>query len=277
METLRIALAQLTCEDGRMEKNLARMDQVIAEYGSYHDLIVFPETYTMGFPEREVCRSLAQPLDGPVVHHLEQKAREADILIVAGLYEREGENVYNTTVLVGPTGLLLSYRKTHLWVGEASRVEAGSSFQSCTWNGTNLGLLICYDIEFPETARAVASLGTELLIVTDGNMHPYGPVHRVALQARAQENQIFVAMANRIGDGRDGGETSQFVGGSMIVDPYGRILVEASNQQEEVISASIDLSLVQESRQHYHYLNERRLKIANLEKNSYDEKLEINR
>lgn len=275
MKTVQIALAQLVCEDGSIEKNLARMDEIIDEYGSHHDVIVFPETYIMGFPERERGRSLAQTLDGPIVKHLERKARETDTLIVSGLYERDGENVYNTSVLVGPAGLLLSYRKTHLWVGESSRVEAGNCFRSCSWEGTQLGLLICYDIEFPETARAVASLGTELLIVTDGNMAPYGPVHRVALQARAQENQIFVAMANRIGQGSDGGESSYFVGGSMIVDPFGRIMVEAGNDKEEVISAKIDLSLVQQSRQRYHYLQDRRLQFDIKEKDSSQGKFEM--
>ncbi|OLS33428.1 carbon-nitrogen hydrolase family protein [Bacillus sp. MRMR6] len=256
MGKLKVALAQLVCEDGQLEGNLRRMDQVIDEFGSSHDLILFPETYTMGFPAREVCRSLAQSLDGPVVKHLEQKAREVNTTFVTGLYERDGEHVYNTTVLVGPSGLMLSYRKTHLWVGESARVEAGNMFRSCSWRDTKLGLLICYDIEFPETARSVASLGAELLLVTDGNMHPYGPVHRIAVQARAQENQIFVAMANRVGEDD---YSNHYVGGSMIADPYGQIVLEASTDKEEVLSATIDLAMVQKSRQLYHYLNERRL------------------
>ncbi|SFJ53158.1 (R)-amidase [Halobacillus dabanensis] len=255
MEKVRIALAQLACEDGQLDDNLTRMDRIIDEHGSSHDVVVFPETYTMGFPSRDICHSLAQSLEGSVVKHLEQKAQEANTTIVTGLYEREDENVYNTTILVGPSGLILSYRKTHLWVGESVRVEAGNKFRSCSWKNTHLGLLICYDIEFPETARTVASLGAELLLVTDGNMHPYGPVHRTAIQARAQENQIFVAMANRVGDDNDG---NHYVGGSMISDPYGRIVVEASTDKEEILSSTIDLSMVDESRQHYHYLNERR-------------------
>lgn len=252
MKKVNIALAQLICEDGKVENNLARLDHVINKYGHSHDLIMFPETYIMGFPSPEVCRTLAEPLNGPLVKHLERKAREANTSIVVGLYEKEGENIYNTTVLVGPTGLLLSYRKTHLWVGEEEAVKAGNCFRSCSWQDTKIGLLICYDIEYPETARAVASMGTELLLVTDGNWD--GPVHRVAIQARAQENQMFVALANRLGQL---GETT-FCGESVVVDPYGRIIAEAG-REEEVLSASIDLSLVQESRQHYHYLKERRV------------------
>lgn len=252
MKKVNIALAQLICEDGKVENNLTRLDQVVTKFGNSHDLILFPETFIMGFPSPEVCRTLAEPLNGPIVKHLERQARESNTSIVVGLYEKEGENIYNTTVLVGPTGLLLSYRKTHLWVGESASVKAGDCFRSCSWQGTNIGLLICYDIEFPETARAVASMGTELLLVTDGNWD--GPVHRVAIQARAQENQMFVAMANRLGQL---GETT-FCGESVVVDPYGRIIAEAG-REEEVLSATIDLSLVQESRQQYHCLKERRV------------------
>lgn len=256
MKKVNIALAQLICEEGGIENNLARLDNVVRKYGHSHDLILFPETFIMGFPSPEVCRTLAEPLTGPIIKNLERLAREANTSIVVGLYEKEGENVYNTTVLVSPKGLLLSYRKTHLWVGESARVQPGDCFRSCNWQGTKIGLLICYDVEYPETARAVASMGTELLLLTNGNMAPYGPVHRVAIQARAQENQMFVAMANRVGQA---GET-MYVGESVIVDPYGRIVAEAGCD-EEIVSASIDLSLVQESRKKYHYLKERQVQI----------------
>lgn len=95
-------------------------------------------------------------------------------------------------------------------------------------------------------------MGTELLVLTDGNWD--GPVHRLAIKARAQENQMFVAMANRVGQL----EETAFCGESVVVDPYGRVIAEAG-REEEVLSASIDLSLVQESRQQYHYLKERRV------------------
>ncbi|WP_240689041.1 carbon-nitrogen hydrolase family protein [Ammoniphilus sp. YIM 78166] len=249
---VRIALAQLICEDGKVEHNLACLDQVVNNYGHSHDFIIFPETFITGFLSPEVARTLAEPLNGPIIKHLERQAKEANTSIVVGFYEKEGENTYNTTVLVGPTGLLLSYRKTHLWVGESEVVHAGNCFRSCSWEDTKIGLLICYDIEFPETARAVASMGTELLFVTDGNWD--GPVHRVAIQARAQENQMFVALVNRIGQ-LDG---TTFCGESVVVDPYGRIIAEAG-REEEVLSVSLDLSLVQESRQQYHYLRARRV------------------
>lgn len=250
MTQVRIALAQLNCEDGEVANNLARLEQVVHRYGRFHDLILFPETFLGGFPSSDVCRALAEPLNGPNVKRLEELAKEADTSIAVGLYEKDGENVYNTTVLVGPAGLVLSYRKTHLWVGES--VKPGYRFRSRNWQGTRIGLLICYDIEFPETARAIAGMGAELLLVTDGNWD--GPVHRVAVQARAQENQIFVALTNRVGQWKD----TTFCGGSIVVDPYGRVIAEAG-EGEEVLSATIDMKLVQDSRRQYHYLKERRV------------------
>ncbi len=254
MSKINIALAQLACEDGQVEKNLQVMDKVIKEYGNTHEIILFPETYTIGFPSREVARKLAEPLNGPIMKHIERQAREANTSIVVGLYERDGDNVYNTSVLVSPKGLQLSYRKTHLFMEEAEKLEKGNYFRSCQWGDTRVGLLICYDCEFPETARSVAGLGTELILLTNGNMEPYGPVHRIAIQARALENQVFMAMANRVGVGGK----YNFVGESIIVNPYGEIVVAAGND-EEVISAKIDTSIVQESRKDYYYLNERRL------------------
>ncbi len=259
MAEINVALAQLTCEDGLVEKNLQCLDETVKHYGDSHDLILFPEAYIMGFPPREIIQAIAQPLNGSIVKHLEHQAREANTAICVGLYERDGEKIYNTTVLVDKSGLLLSYRKTHLWVGEFNYVDSGNCFRSCNWRETHIGLLICYDVEFPETARALAGNGAELLLLTNGNMAPYESVHRVAIQARAQENQIFVAMANRVG--QSGSDI--FVGHSIVVDPYGRIVAEAGDS-EEVLSVSIDLALVQESREVYHYLKERRVQIATI-------------
>jgi (R)-amidase len=261
MSSINIALAQLACEDGDIQTNLARLDEVVNEYGDAHDLIIFPESFIVGFNTRETAQRLAEPLNGRIVKHLEAKAREANTTIAVGLYELDGENVYNTTVLVSASyGLVLAYRKTHLWLEEAQMVDAGDRYYSCEWNNIRAGLLICYDVEFPETSRAIASMGTGLLILTDGNMEPYGSVHRVAIQARAQENQMFVAMTNRVGKLTSGvfeGDT-HFVGESAVVDPFGRIVAEAGGG-EQILSVSIDLNLISESKRHYDYMKERRI------------------
>ncbi|MNR17871.1 (R)-stereoselective amidase [compost metagenome] len=120
-----------------------------------------------------------------------------------------------------------------------------------------VGLLICYDIEFPESARALAQLGAELLIVTNGNMDPYGPTHRTAIMARAQENQAFALMVNRVEEG-DGGLL--FAGGSALVDPLGTLLFEAGREEGQ-FAVELDLSQLTAARQDYRYLDDQRLKL----------------
>jgi (R)-amidase len=117
-----------------------------------------------------------------------------------------------------------------------------------------LGALVCYDVEFPEPARVLATLGCGLIALCNGNMDPYGEVHRRAIVARAQENQLFVAMANRVGAGRD----ERFAGGSMVVGPDGAVLAELAGG-EGVLSVGIDVAQVAACRRSYNYLEDRRV------------------
>jgi len=134
----------------------------------------------------------------------------------------------------------------------------GDRFETCMWNGLTVGLLICYDIEFPESARAVAALDADLLIVTNGNMDPFGPVHRRAIQARAMENQMFALMVNRCGSGD---ENLTFPGLSALVDPFGETVLELGGD-EAVTKATIDLKRLEASREHYNYLHDARVPLG---------------
>lgn len=254
MAPLRLAMAQLECQDGNVEHNAERIAQVAKQYGRGHNAIVFPEAYVTGFPQESIGRKLAESLSGPILHRLNVLARDYETHIVVGFIEEFHQQVYNTSVLVGPEGLLLAYRKIHLWTNERW-MDHGDAVGRTTVPWGKVGILICYDIEFPEPSRATALLGTELILLTNGNMAPYGPTHRLAIRSRAQENQVFVAMANRVG--HDG--SIQYVGGSCVADPYGDIVAELGPDEEGVLSVDIDLARVAESRRHYSYLRERRL------------------
>lgn len=257
MTGVRLALAQLECQDGKVAHNMERIAQVVKQYGNGHDAVVFPEAYVTGFLPEPTGRKLAEPLSGPILGQLGTLARDYETHIVVGFIEACDQRVFNTSVLVGPEGLLLAYRKSHLWTNERW-MDAGHTVGRATLPWGRVGLLICYDIEFPEPSRATALLGTELILLTNGNMVPYGPTHRVAIQARAQENQVFVAMANRVGHA---GQV-QYIGGSCVADPYGHIVAELGSDEEDVLSIDIDLAQVAESRRHYTYLLERRLEVG---------------
>ena len=171
--------------------------------------------------------------------------------------EHDDGQFYNTTLLITPEGIALRYRKTHLWASDRGVFTAGDRYATCLWNGVRVGLLICYDIEFPETARALAQLGAELLNVTNGNMDPYGPTHRTAIMARAQENQAFALMVNRVEDG-DG--DLLFAGGSALVDPIGTLLFEAGREEGQ-FAVELDLDQLVAARKDYRYLDDQRLKL----------------
>ena len=254
-------LAQLALVDGDVAHNTRKVIETIgrADVAGGTKLIVFPEATLSGFPTRENVADVAQSLDSPALTSVRDAARRAGVSVAVGLAEREGARFYNTTVLVDDKGeIALRYRKTHLWASDVGVFTPGDRFETCLWNGLTVGLLICYDIEFPETARAVAALDADLLIVTNGNMDPFGPVHRRAITARAMENQMFALMVNRCGTGDD---NLTFPGESALVDPFGEI-VAAAGVQETLLGVEIDFKRLEASREHYRYLNDARVPLG---------------
>jgi (R)-amidase len=253
---MQLELAQIPIVDGATDINVQRVLEVIGKRAAGTDLIVFPETTLSGFPTRDTVADVAQPLDGAALTRVRNAAREAGVAVAVGLAERDGNRFYNTTVLIDEQGeLALRYRKTHLWASDVGVFEAGDRYEVCSFKGMIVGLLICYDIEFPETARAVASIGADLLIVTNGNMDPFGPVHRRAIVARAMENQMFAALVNRTGTGDD---NLTFPGESALIDPFGEVVCEAGTG-ETVLQATLDAARLEGAREHYRYLHDARI------------------
>jgi (R)-amidase len=255
---MRIEIGQLGCIEGDKARNLARAERAIAEAGAATDLLVLPELFLTGFPSRRDVAALAEPIDGPMLSAVRAAARRKGVAVALGTTELDAGRHYNTTVLIGADGtLLLRYRKTHLFGGERAVFEPGDALVTTLWNGLRVGLLICYDIEFPETARALGQLGAQLLVVTNGNMDPYGPVHRTCIAARALENQAYAVMANRVGRGHD----FVFAGGSAVVDPFGDFVLEAG-RDEATLRVELDLTRLQSARAKYDYRLERRLRLS---------------
>ncbi|RQS55945.1 MULTISPECIES: carbon-nitrogen hydrolase family protein [unclassified Burkholderia] len=255
---MQVELAQLSLIDGDVAHNTRKVIDTIGrvDVAGGTKLIVFPETTLSGFPTRDNVAEVAQTLDGPGLSAVRDAARQKGVAVAVGLAERDGNRFYNTTVLVDEQGdIVLRYRKTHLWASDVGVFTPGDRFATCIWNGLTVGLLICYDIEFPETARAVGALDADLLIVTNGNMDPFGPVHRRAIAARAMENQMFAVMVNRCGAGDD---NLTFAGLSALVDPFGETALELG-RDEAVVLANLDLTRLEASREHYNYLHDTRV------------------
>ena len=255
---MKIELVQLAGRDGDTAYNLSRTLNAIATCAGDTDLLVFPETYLSGFVGGAQLAQVAEPLHGTTLQTVLQAVRERGVAVVLGFAEVHQGMFYNSAVLVSPEGIALQYRKTHLWPSERSDFSPGDRFTTVLWRGVRVGLLICYDIELPETSRALAQLGAEVVIVTHGNMDPYGPVHRTAIMARAQENQLFAVMVNRVGAGDDG---LVFAGGSMAVDPFGCVLFEAGRDEVRHV-VELDLGQLKAARRDYDYLKDRRLMLS---------------
>ena len=255
---MKIELVQLTGRDGDTAYNLERTLQAIATCAVGTDLLIFPETQLMGFASAQQLAEVAEPLNGPCVQAVQQACRERDVCVVVGMAEKDSGVFYNTSLLITPQGIALTYRKTHLWPSERGLFQPGNRYATALWNGVRVGILICYDIELPESARALGQLGVELILVTNGNMDPYGPVHRTAIMARAQENQAFAVMVNRVGEGDEG---LVFAGGSAAIDPFGRTLFEAGRAECRQV-VELDLELLRTARHDYDYLNDRRLHLT---------------
>ena len=258
---LQLELAQIPIVDGAVGvggANVQRVLQTIGQRTPGTDLIVFPETTLSGFPTRDTIADVAEPIDGPSLTAVRNAAREARVAVAVGLAERDGSRFFNTTLLVDERGeIALRYRKTHLWASDVGVFEPGDRYEVCSFKGLTVGILVCYDIEFPETARAVASLGADLLIVTNGNMDPFGPVHRRAIVARAMENQMFAALVNRIGSGDD---NLTFPGESALIDPLGDVVCDAGHE-ETVLRATLDPARLEAAREHYRYLHDARISL----------------
>jgi (R)-amidase len=254
MRRLRVAAVQSAFVDGDYDANIAKISSIVSTIGPEHDLVVLPETATSGFASREDVERVAEPLDGPTVMLLRQWSRQHSVTIACGLAERDAGRLFNTAVVVDDGEVILAQRKTQLWLDDLQIFAPGDQYRVSPWHETRIGALICFDIEFPETARAVAAAGARVIVVCNGNMLRFAPVHRVLACARAIENQAFIVMSNRVGAGR----VDTFAGGSMIVDPTGRILAEGDNASESVLSTEIDLSQIETARKEYDYLRLRR-------------------
>jgi len=252
-----VGLAQLQCLEGEKEHNLLMAEEAIAEAARRDaGLVVLPELQTTGFLAKPALRDLAETLDGPSVARLARAAAEHKIALATSFLELgEAGVVHNTAVFIDHEGhLRSSYRKCHLFDAERPLYAAGEALDCIVvYRGISFGLLICYDIEFPETARQLALLGAECIVVPTANMAPYGHRHRVFVTARALENHVYVVYCNRCGTSRE----FEFPGESVLVDPLGHLVCEADST-EAVIYGEVDVGVVSQSKDTFDYLAERR-------------------
>jgi 5-aminopentanamidase len=183
-------------------------------------------------------------------------AREAGLAILAGLPEPAGERLHNTAVLVDRHGgELLRYRKTHLF-GDLDRryFDPGDDLVAIAeLDGVRVAVLICYDVEFPQTVRAAAEHGAHLIAVPTAQMTPFAFVAEQVVRTRAWENQVYLAYVSH--DGRE--QTLEYVGRSSIVAPSGAVL-DGAVHGDRLLLATVDTDAVARAQRQNAYLDDRR-------------------
>jgi deaminated glutathione amidase len=259
---VKVALLQMAPGSDRAA-NLARAEALIGRAVAEHapDLISLPEMWTCLGGDRETKWAQAEVLPAPDAASapgsarafLAEAARRHRIVMHGGsIGERDGERLFNTTLLFGRDGQEVArYRKIHLFdvttpngqgYRESASFGAGGDVVTAAVDGTVLGLSICYDLRFPELYRALRLAGAEVLFVPSAFTAETGRDHwEVLLRARAIETQCWVVAAATVGEHRDArGEPRLTHGHSMVCDPWGRVVAERREPGEGVVAARID-------------------------------------
>ncbi|MCI7304616.1 MAG: carbon-nitrogen hydrolase family protein [Clostridiales Family XIII bacterium] len=243
-ETIRITCAQMHSLTNEKRKNLDKMkqlaDMALQKYPDT-DLILFPELATTGCEcTPEDCRSIAETMQGPSIKELSNYARDHSVFLVFGFIEKDPDTdkVYNSAALIDRSGKVLGqYRKMHLVEEEKPGVESGNSdypvFQ--TEIGT-IGIMICWDSAFPETARILALKGADYILIPAAWEKPQQHDWDLVQQARAFDNVIYTACCNQVG----AEEILDFFGRSKLTGPNGQLLSEVVEDQEAIVSASFN-------------------------------------
>ncbi|MFJ8695550.1 carbon-nitrogen hydrolase family protein [Streptomyces roseolilacinus] len=257
MPPLRTALLQSSGRLGDVTANLRALDEAAARAAAAGaGLLVAPELFLTGYAIGADIARLAEPADGPSAREAAAVAARHGLAIAYGYPERDGDAVYNSARLVGADGALLAnYRKTHLYGGfEQDWFTPGAQpVVQAEVGGLRVGLMICYDVEFPENVRAHALAGTDLLLVPTALMHPAEIVADSVVPVRAFENQLYIAYANRTGPEGD----FEFVGLSALAGPDGTARARAG-RGEDLVIGDVDPELLRRSRDGNPYLRDRR-------------------
>lgn len=245
---MRTALLQSSGRPGSTVENLKVLDEAAGRAAAAGaGLLAAPEMFLTGYAIGDDIGRLAEPADGDAADAIAEIAGRHGLAIAYGYPERHAGTVYNSAQLISADGTrLANYRKTHLFgcferehfaPGEQPVVQA-------ELNGLRVGLMICYDVEFPENVRAHALAGTDLLVVPTAQMHPFQFVAESMIPVRAFENQMYVAYVNRVG--REG--EFEFVGLTTLAGPDG-IARGRAGRGAELVLADVDPVLLAASRE----------------------------
>jgi len=242
---MKIAYLQFQPELLNPEANIKKVTELTGNITEKIDLLVMPELANSGYLFTSIDEAISASEEipnGKFCQTLHQIAFAKNMYVVSGICERAGDKLYNSAVLVSPTGIIYTYRKTHLFYEEKLWFQPGDSGLNVYeieggFGRVKIGMMICFDWVFPEAARTLALKGAQIIA------HPSNLVLSYCQQAmftRAVENRVFTITANRTGTEKNGDKELYFTGKSVIVEPKGNYLAEGGIDTKEVKIVEID-------------------------------------
>lgn len=224
---------------GEKGQNFKEIEKLITNLKA--DLIVLPELFATGytFVSKEEALSLAENNDGETAQFLIKVAQLTESVIVGGFIEKDGEKVYNSAMIVSGKGVIGTYRKLHLYFKEKLWFTPGDKpLKIYEINGVNIGIMICFDWFFPETARTLALLGADIIAHPANLVLPYC---QKTMVSRCLENRVYAVTANRIGQEIRGEDSFKFTGGSQITSYDSKVLSSAPPDKVYMDFVEIDI------------------------------------
>ncbi len=267
---VKVAGIQMSCEIGNKEANIRKALKLIDQAAEENtQIILLQELFNIEYScfckaDAEVFE-YAESIPGPTTERIAEKAREHELYIISPIFEVVAPGIYyNTAPVIAPTGHIIGkYHKTHLPAAfrpgytclEKNYFRPGSEFPIFKTECGNLGILICYDRQFPEAWRTYMFKGAEIVFVPNAlpasGAYPSDYWETLA-KARAFDNQVFTVFVNRVGNE----ENIKFAGDSMIISPQGEILARAKDNKDTVVSATINLEEVTRVRRDHPHLRD---------------------
>jgi len=243
-EKFKVALAQISCKQGDKAENIRKIERNVTQAKKQGaELIIFPELSLTGYTLRDRVYELAETIPGRSIGILEKMAKKARVHLVAGmpeLSEKTQATIYNTAVLIGPSGSIGKYRKiylpTHSVFEEKRYFRPGYQTAAFDTELGKIGLTICYDVFFPEVSRLTRLKGAQLIVCISASPAVRRAFFETLTTARAIENTAFLAYVNLVGI-EDG---LQFWGGSRLIGPNGKTIVKAKYDEEDLVVGEVD-------------------------------------
>lgn len=238
LNTLRLTVIQEAPEPRDLAANFSRVSGVISA-AHEADLVVFPELFLSGY-QTTALDEIALPVDDPRIAGLADCCRSAGTALLAGFVERAPGGFFDAYLAIDRDGTIRNpIRKTHLFGTEREAFLSGDALEPVTLCDTRVGVLNCFELEFPEVSRTLVLRGAAVLVAGSANMHPYERDHVIASSSRALENRVPVAYANRVGS--ESGHS--FCGSSRIIDRDGSVLASLDSAEAGSLTAEVEVGL----------------------------------